>query len=270
MLPRFVASSFVAVAILFSSHAFAQEATVAGTVVDESGGILPGPTVTGTSLATGQEHVAVTGDRAEYRLLGLAAGRYKIQAGLTGFATVVVPMIELLVGQNATVPFILKVAPFEETVLVSSEAPLVDLRSSQVAGNVDRRQMEALPINGRNWMELTLLVKGITANSVGSRPRVSNDRDFQLNLDGQRITNQRCRSGTFGNAQLSREAIAEYRVVTNLFDVSMGRSTGIQVQAITKSGPNNFDGSVYGYFRDDRFFVRNIFATEDHIGGEAR
>jgi hypothetical protein len=254
-----VASVVVAVVLLGSPQALAQEATVVGTVVDESGAMLPGVTVTATNLATGREYVAVTVERAEYRLLALPAGRYKIQAELPGFATVVVPTIELLVGQNATVPFTLKVAPFEETVVVSSESPLVDLRSSQVAGNVDRRQMEALPINGRNWMELSLLVKGITANSVGSRPGVSNDRDFQLNLDGQQITNQRCCSGTFGNAQLSREAIAEYQVVTNLFDVSMGRSTGIQVQAITKSGTNNFDGSLYGYFRDDALNSADFF-----------
>jgi hypothetical protein len=250
------------VVLLASVHVFAQEATVVGTVVDDSGGVLPGVTVTATNLATGQQYVAVTAERGAYRLLGLAAGRYKIQAELPGFAMVVLSDIELLVGQNATLPLTMKVAALQETVLVTSESPLVDLRTSQVAGNVDRRQMEELPINGRNWMELSLLVKGITANSVGSRPGVSNDRDFQLNLDGQQITNQRCCSGTFGNAQLSREAIAEYQVVTNLFDITLGRSTGIQVQAITKSGTNNIDGSVYGYFRDDRFNGADFFTGQ--------
>src|SRR5262245_26685991 len=158
-----VASVLAAFVLLGSPQAAAQDATVVGTVVDESGSVLPGVTVTATNLATGRAYVAVADERAEDLLLALPAGRYKIPAELTGFATVVVPAIELLVGQNATVPFTLKVAPFEETVVVSSESPLVDLRSSQVAGNVDRRQMEALPINGRNWMELSLLVKGITA-----------------------------------------------------------------------------------------------------------
>jgi hypothetical protein len=259
---RLLVVPFLVSALFVALPLHAQDATVAGTVTDESGAVLPGVTATATSLDTGREYVAVTTDRGEYRLLGVPAGRYRIQAELQGFATVIVESIELLVGQNATVPLSMKVAALAETVLVTSESPLIDLRSSQVAGNVDRRQMEALPINGRNWMELSLLVKGITANTVGSRPGVSNDRDFQLNLDGQQITNQRCCSGTFGNAQLSREAIAEYQVVTNLFDVSMGRSTGIQVQAITKSGTNNFDGSVYGYFRDDRLNSADPFTNQ--------
>ena len=75
-----------------------------------------------------------------------------------------------------------------ETLTVLGESPLVDTTSSQVTGNVDRRQMEELPVQGRNWMELSKLIKGITANDVGNTPGVSRDDDFQLNLDGQQIT----------------------------------------------------------------------------------
>jgi hypothetical protein len=261
MLFRISAALFV-IFILTTGTTSAQEASVAGTIVDESRAVLPGVTVTATSLGTGGQHSAVTDSRGEYRLRALPPGRYRIQAELAGFATVVVSNLELLVGQNATVPFELRVAALEESLTVTSDAPLVDLRSSAVAGNVDRRQMEDLPIDGRNWMQLTLFVKGITTNTVNNQPGVSNDREFQLSLDGQEVNNRRCCSGGFGNAKFSREAIAEYQVVTNMFDVTQGRSAGILVQAITKSGTNNFDGSLYGYFRDDSFNAADPFTKE--------
>ncbi len=111
------------------------------------------------------------------------------------------------------------------------------MTSSQVAGNVDRRQMEELPLQGRNWMELSKLVKGITANDVDNTPGVSRDDMFQLNLDGQQITQKIAGSG-FGQPKFSREAIAEFQIVTNMFDITQGRSAGIQVQAISQSGTN--------------------------------
>ena len=128
-----------------------------------------------------------------------------------------------------------------------------------MAGNVDRRQMEELPLQGRNWMELAMQVKGITANAVDTTPGVR-DRAFQLNLDGQEITQQVAGSG-FGQPKFSREAIAEFQVVTNLFDITQGRSLGIQVQAISRSGTNNYDGSVYGYFRDDKWNAKDFIAN---------
>src|SRR4029453_1596172 len=160
--------------------------------------------------------------------------------------------VELLVGQNARIPFSLKLATVSETLTVLGESPLVDVSSSQVTGNVDRRQMEELPVQGRNWMELSKLIKGITANDVGNTPGVSRDDDFQLNLDGQQITQKIAGSG-FGQPKFSRESIAEFQIITNMFDITQGRATGIQVQAISRSGTNKTSGSLYGFFRDDKF-----------------
>ena len=254
--------------------ALAQEATVTGVVTDDTKGALPGVTITATSLETGRVATAVTDERGEYRLRALPPGRYKLQADLSGFASTVVPDLELLVGQNRTVPFTMQVASLTETLTVTGESPLVDISSTQVAGNVDRRQMEELPLQGRNWMELAMQVKGITANAVDTTPGVR-DRQFQLNLDGQEITQQVAGSG-FGQPKFSREAIAEFQVVTNLFDITQGRSLGIQVQAISRSGTNNLDGSVYGYFRDDKLNAKDFIAgrvlpyENQQIGGGRR
>jgi hypothetical protein len=248
-----------ALALLLPTSTFAQEASIVGTIVDETKAVLPGATVTATARDTGRQFVDVTDARGEYRLVGVQPGTYKIQAELPGFTTVMFPEIELLVGQNRTVPFTLRVATVSETLTVTGEAPLVDTRSSQVAGNIDRRQMEELPLQGRNWIELAMIVKGITANDVTDRPGVR-DRQFQLNLDGQEITQQVAGSG-FGQPRFSREAIAEFQVVTNLFDITQGRSLGIQVQAISRSGTNNLNGSFYGFFRDDRFNAKDFIAN---------
>ena len=97
-------------------------------------------------------------------------------AELAGFSTVLMTKVELLVGQNATIPLRMALASVEVTITVTAQSPLVDVASSQVAGNIDRRQMEELPLQGRNWMELALQVKGITANNVGDRPGVATRR----------------------------------------------------------------------------------------------
>ena len=244
---------FIATVLCFAAaSAQAQNVSVVGTVADETKSMLPGATVTASDLDTGRQFTAVTDVKGEYRLLNVPAGNYKLQAELSGFATVVFAKVELLVGQNANIPFTLKIAQVSETLTVLGESPLVDTSSSQVAGNVDRRQMEELPLQGRNWMELSKLVKGITANDVGNTPGVSRDDDFQLNLDGQQITQKVAGSG-FGQPKFSREAIAEFQIVTNMFDITQGRSSGIQVQAISRSGTNTMAGSLYGFFRSDKF-----------------
>ena len=244
---------WAAALVLSAASVFAQQnASVSGIVTDESKGVLPGVTVTVTSLDSGRVSSAVTDAKGEYLIVNLPPGRYSLGAELAGFGSATVPALELRVGQNATLPLSLKVGSLAETITVTGESPLVDITSSEVAGNVDRRQMEELPLAGRNWMELSLQVKGITANNVDNRPGVGADDAFQLNLDGQQITNKVASSG-FGQPKFSREAIAEFQIITNLFDITQGRSTGVQVQAISKSGSNVMHGSVYGYFRDDKW-----------------
>jgi len=242
----------LSVFILSSGAAlYAQDASVIGSVTDDTKAMLPGATITATSLETGVQQVAVSDANGQYRLR-LPAGIYKLQAELSGFGPVLLPRVELLVGQNANVPITLKIAQLTETLTVSAESPLVDTTSSQVAGNVDRRQMESLPLQGRNWMELSKMVKGITANDVSNnRPGVDADDMFQLNLDGQQITQKTAGSG-FGQPRFSRESIAEFQIVTTMFDITQGRSAGIEVQAISKSGTNSNAGSFYGNFRSDK------------------
>src|SRR6476659_5043184 len=148
--------------------AFAQEATLSGTVTDSTGGVLPGVTITATHTATGNTFVAVTDEKGGYRI-PVRVGLFKVDAELTGFGTVT-RQIDLLIGQTAVLNLQLAPSTVQESVTVTGEAPLVDTTNSSLAANVDPRQMQDLPVNGRNWMDLTLLAPGSRANSVAETP----------------------------------------------------------------------------------------------------
>jgi hypothetical protein len=230
---------------------YAQEAVLSGTIADSTGGVLPGVTVTSTHTATGNTFLAVTDERGGFRI-PVRVGLHKITAELPGFGTVTRD-IELLIGQTAVVNLQMAPSSVQESVTVTGEAPLIDTTNSSLGTNVDPRQMQELPVNGRNWMDLTLLAPGSRANSVAETPINSTGSNipFQLNLDGQQVTNQVALS--FGQPRFSRDAIGEFEFVSNRFDASQGRSSGIQVNAITKSGTNTPGGTVSGYFRDSKF-----------------
>jgi hypothetical protein len=232
----------------------AQEATLSGTVTDSTGGVLPGVTITATHTTTGNTFVAVTDERGGYRM-PLRVGMFKVAAELPGFGTVM-REVELLVEQVAVLNLQLAPSTVQESVTVTGEAPLVDVTDSTLKGNVDPRQMQELPVNGRNWMDLTLLAKGSRANAVAETPANSSGSNitFQLNLDGQQVTNQVALS--FGQPRYSRDAIGEF-AISGRFDASQGRSAGIQVNAITKSGTNTPAGTFSGYFRDDKFNAKD-------------
>jgi hypothetical protein len=228
---------------------YAQEAVVSGTVTDTTGGVLPGVTVTALHEASGNIFEAVTDERGAYRI-PVRIGVYRVTAQLAGFATVTRTGLEVLVGQQAVVSLQLAPSAVQESVTVTGEAPLIDTTSSTRSGNVDPRQMQELPLNGRNWMDLALLAPGSKRNEGG----IPDNRQgySQVNVDGQQVTELFASTGD-DQPKYSRDAIAEFELTTNRFDATQGRSAGLQVNAITKSGTNTPSGLFSGYFRNDRF-----------------
>jgi hypothetical protein len=241
------------VSILVPAGVRAQEAAVSGGVTDATGGVLPGVSVRAQNEATGNTFETVTDERGAYRI-PLRIGRYRITAELSGFAPIT-REAELLVGQTAVVNIQLSLTGVSETVMVSGDAPLIETTSSTFSGNIDSRQMESLPVQGRDWMALALLAPGNRSNAIGGAPvsEAGLAGNFQINVDGQQVTNLIALNGNFGNPKFSRDTIAEFEFVANRFDATQGRSTGVQVNAVTKSGTNTLAGSVAGYFRDQRF-----------------
>src|SRR6188508_1134264 len=132
--------NFLCFLFLLASPALAQQGSIIGTAVDETKAALPGVAITATDQDTGRTMTAVTNERGEYRIVNVPPGKYTIQAELAGFTTVSLRDVELLVGQNARLPLTLRLATVNETLTVLGESPLVDTTSSQVTGNVDRRQ----------------------------------------------------------------------------------------------------------------------------------
>ncbi|HUR34969.1 MAG TPA: carboxypeptidase regulatory-like domain-containing protein [Vicinamibacterales bacterium] len=236
----------------------AQEAGLVGSTRDATGGALPGVAVRAVNTASGISFEAVTNARGEYQM-PVRVGDYRVTAALSGFASLTRP-VTLLVGQQVVLNFEMTVSGVQASVTVTGEAPLLDTTQSSLGGNIDGRQLQDLPVQGRNWVELVVLAPGARVNAVTDSPSnigatgssSARDRgDYELNVDGQQITQLM----GFGAPQprLGRDSIAEFQFLSSRFDATQGRSGGMQVNAITRSGTNRFSGTVAGYFRDDRF-----------------
>src|SRR5690242_6254848 len=147
--------------------ASAQEATITGKIVDSTGGVLPGVTVTALHEATGTQFVGVTDTLGVYRM-PVRIGDFRITAELPGFATITRTGVTLLVGQTATLDLQMAPSTVQESVTVTGEAPLVDMKNSSVGGNLDAKQLSEIPLSGRNWVDLVMLAPGSRANEVGT------------------------------------------------------------------------------------------------------
>src|SRR4029450_11954960 len=143
----------VGVLLILPALAFAQDATLGGTVVDSTGGVLPGATLTAVHEASGNTFEGVTDERGVYRIAA-RAGVYRLAVAMPGFRSVNRPGIEVLVGQQVLVNFELSPSNVQESITVTGDAPLLDITSSSMGGNVDPRQTQELPVNGRDWMGL--------------------------------------------------------------------------------------------------------------------
>jgi outer membrane receptor protein involved in Fe transport len=256
-------SLLVAALLFFPVSAFAQEAVVSGTVADATGGVLPGVVVHAVNQASGNSFEAVTDERGAFRL-PVRVGVYDITAELAGFTTVTRRGLELLAGQQLAVNLQMSPSTIQETVTVSGESPLIETTVSSMSANIDPRQMSQLPVNGRNWQDLLSIAPGARYNSMQRGDSItSGEGSFQLNIDGQQVTQTFAGSNNgFGQPRFSKDAIAEVEFVTNRFDATQGRSMGVQVNAITKSGTNIATGTFSGYFRDSSMMAADPVAHQ--------
>ena len=251
----------VSAILAFASVGYAQEAVVSGTVTDSTGGVLPGVTIRAVHAASGNSFEAVTDQRGAYRI-AVRVGTYQVRAGLAGFTSVTRTGVEVLVGQTALVNLQMSPGGVAEAVTVTAQTPLIET-SSSLGGNVDPRQVQELPVNGRNWIALSLLAPGSRTNpsATGTAAQTplpdrngGEAREFQLNIDGQQVSAD---IGVGGQPKYSQDSISEFQFISNRFDATMGRSTGVQVNAVTKSGSNRLSGLFRGNFRNSTFNAVN-------------
>ena len=207
--------AIVGAVLLLPATLRAQEATLLGNVTDATNAVLPGVTVTALKVDSGNAYVDVTDGAGNYRL-SVRPGIYKITAELTGFTSAVRDSFELQIGQRTQLDLQLRLSTVTESVTVTGASPLVNTSSSEVGGVIDRRQVEELPVNGRNFVDLSMMAPGSRSNAVleSATPRNVGGGESQLKVDGQQVTQMTCCQDSFGNPRYSKDSIAEFEVVT--------------------------------------------------------
>ncbi|MEQ1947696.1 MAG: TonB-dependent receptor [Bryobacteraceae bacterium] len=262
----------VAMIALFCGSLLAQlpTATILGVVTDNSGSVVPGATVTVKNADTGLTRTASTTQDGSYRFPALPVGNYEARTTQQGFETSVVTGITLTVSQQATINFSLKVGAVEQQVTVTSGALEVNTESASLGGLVDQQKLADLPLNGRNFADLTLNETGVVeAKNVGKSAGNSglmistngaSHRSNNFLLDGTPMTNlYGSSSASIGGSTLGVEGIREFRILTNYFSAEYGLAMGSQVLMVSKSGTNAIHGSALEYLRNSKLDARNFF-----------
>ncbi len=247
---------------------FAQQsntAIVVGTVIDNSQGAIPGATVTLTHLATNTAIDVATDERGQYRTPPVRIGEYAIKVELAGFKTFEQRGVVLNIGDVRKVDAILSVGDLSETITVAAAPPALSTNDSTVGTVITNDQISALPLNGRDYLQLASLSAGTgpqTSSGVIIGGQSSSAVAFLL--DGQDNNNQQMSVGHSGQKEIvkpSVDAIQEFKVVTNGYSAEYGRSSSGVVSVSLKSGSNRVQGSAFEYLRDDALDSANYFAT---------
>jgi hypothetical protein len=250
--------------------------TFSGKITDSQGAPVVGATVTATLVETGEGHSATTNDDGLYKIINLRPGNYKVTATNSGFGEQVTPSITTIAAQNVTQNFKLSPAGVkaETTVTVTDDdQPVIDTTRTVVGGTVTQREIEELPVDSRNPLDLVLTLGGTAEEQLSTRD-LSQDRGVRgvsapgttpeeagifslsggaaysnnITIDG--LDNNDDRGASF-RFQPSMDAVREVQVITNQFSAEYGRASGGRVNISTRGGDNRFRGRVYYYFRDE-------------------
>src|SRR3984893_8019369 len=271
-------SSFIYGAVLlafFTRVISAQEsinyASISGRVADASGSVVEGAQVTARQTETNLTSSVNTDREGRFRFPYLSVGRYEIKVHHEGFADLA-RSLTLTVGSAFELPVSLAVASTETNVIVTGEAAVLEAARSQIAGTVSQAEVRALPLNGRNFLDLALLVPGVSPTNTASNQlfaetsaapgqgiSVGSQRNFSNNfiVDGLSANDDAAGlSGIF----YGMDVVQEFQVVTSGGQAEFGRALGGYLNMVTKSGTNWVHADLYGYFRNQRFNAANALS----------
>jgi hypothetical protein len=248
-------------------------ATLLGTVTDPQGAVVAGATVTARNTDTGFSRSVTTGAEGTYRLNALSVGNYEVEVTREGFKTETRTGLTLLVAEETVVNMRLQVGSAAQRIVVTEEVPLVETTNASLGSVLSQQQVSDLPLNGRNYLDLTLLQTGVlnvaseqgTPGGIGGAEFVSNGatpRSNNFMLDGAIVVNGfGLNPASASGSTLGADGIKELRVITNLFSAEYGLTMGSQTTMVSKGGTNQFHGDVFEYLRNSALDARNFFGT---------
>jgi hypothetical protein len=253
--------------ILMVLPVFAQTtAAITGEITDTSGGAVANCTVHVTNETTGQSRSTTTGGDGAYVFTLLSLGTYRVEAEASGFKKAVRTGVLLSVQENVRIDFQLSLGAVTEVISVDAEAPMVDTRQASVGALMDSKRMVELPLSGRSPASLLVLIPTVTNVDAGVRPT-----SFSVNVNvagGRRsannflLDNTRYNSIQYGegNPLPPPDFLSEFKVTTNAYDAEKGMASTSTIQVVTRSGTNEYHGSLFEFHRDNALTARNFFA----------
>jgi len=248
-----------------SAHAQTFQGSFSGMVTDPSGAAVPGATVTALEQDKGIARTVTTGPDGSYVVPLLQPGRYRLTVEKEGFEKTVRGPMVLTVNQHPRIDFMLQLGTQTATLTVEATPVAVETQTSSVGTNISQRQVADVPLNGRNFLQLALLVPGVVPGTEGTRV---SDRGGALNVNGMRDSmNSYWLDGlddtTIGVGQFTVappiDSMQEFRMETGVYEAKFGAHAGAQVNMVTKSGSNEVHGTAYDYLRNTAFDARNFF-----------
>ena len=271
-------TALLAVCATLPAHgAVAQEtinyASISGRVTDPSGGVVAGAQVTARQTNTNLTGEATTDGEGRFRFPYLKVGPYEITVRQAGFSDAS-REVTLTVGAAFEVPVSLTVAALATDVTVTAPAIVIEAARSQIAGTISQTEVQHLPLNGRNFLDLALLVPGVSPPNVGATQlfaetsavagagiSVGSQRNFSNNFIVDGLSANDDAAGLSG-IPYGVDAVDQFQVVTSGGQAEMGRALGGYINVLTKSGTNVVHGDVYDYVRDDRFNAPNALTID--------
>src|SRR5712671_6450891 len=266
-----------AIAFPAALHAQVSGGTLSGTITDPTGRAVPQAQIVITNIATGVGRTLTTNADGFYTAVNLLAGEYQVTVSASGFNTETKTGITMNVGAQQTFDLALKVGTVANTVQVTTEAPAVQVSSSEISATVNATTVRELPLNGRSWTDLAALQPGV--ETIQTQPTFTTGADRgnrgfgqQLTISGARPQQNNYRldgislndyangaPGSVLGGNLGVDAIQEFSVLTSNYSAEYGKTSGGVVNAVTRSGTNAFHGSVYEFLRNSALDARNFF-----------
>jgi len=262
----------VCVALMCAQPVAAQQsvdyAGVSGRVTDQQGAVVPGAQVSARQTPTNVTTETVTDSSGRFRFPYLKVGPYELKVRLQGFADLT-RTLDLAVGSAFDLSLVLSVAGLEASVSVSGDTAVLETARSQIAGTVPQLEIQNLPMNGRNFLDLALLVPGVSPTNIGSTQlfaetsavpgqgiSVASQRNLSNNFIVDGVSANDDAAGLSG-IPYGVDAVEQFQVVTSGAQAALGRALGGYVNVVTKSGTNAVNGAVYDFIRDDNFNAAN-------------